>query len=69
LEHLHALGYRLAHVPDVMWVGQKASLAARTRAFQGVDLKARIAVTRALETRHGPIGRRIARRGIRHALA
>jgi SAM-dependent methyltransferase len=66
---LHDRNYRLAHVPDVVWLAQKAPLPGRARAAQRAELRARIAITRALEPRRGRIGRRIATRGIRHALS
>lgn len=69
LVELHRLEYRLAHVPTLVWVAQKASLSRAEHLRQGAELRARIKVTKALERRSGPIGRRVRARVIRRALA
>jgi hypothetical protein len=68
LKWLHARGYRLAHVPHVCWIAQKAPLAAPLRRVQGAQIQARIAAARvAAAFERGP-GRPIARRVIGWAL-
>lgn len=70
LLQLHALGYRLAHVTDVMWIAQKAPLGGAERRRQALELRARVAAVRAVgDRRRGPVGRSLAFHTSRHGLS
>jgi SAM-dependent methyltransferase len=51
---LHHHGYRLAHVPHVLWLAQKAALPKRERLQQERSIRARIAATKVAERLRGP---------------
>lgn len=69
LHQLHRLGFRLAHVTDVIWVAQKAPLGSAARNRQRLDLSARTGAVRLVEGRQGPLGRKLAFHVTRHALS
>jgi SAM-dependent methyltransferase len=68
LEWLHDRGYRLAHVPSVCWIAQKAPLPTAAHTAQGLSLSARIAATRIADRPGGSRLRGIRFQVIRHAL-
>lgn len=65
---LHQHGYRLAHVPSVCWVAQKARLTGPAHFAQKLSLNARIAASHVLDGQPGAIRRRIGFHVVRQAL-
>jgi 2-polyprenyl-3-methyl-5-hydroxy-6-metoxy-1,4-benzoquinol methylase len=65
---LHDRGYRLAHVPGVCWIAQKAPMPRASQMRQGSSLRSRIAATGVFEGRRGRLSRRVGSHVIRNAL-
>jgi cyclopropane fatty-acyl-phospholipid synthase-like methyltransferase len=68
LQWLHGHGYRLAHVPSICWVAQKAPLAAAAHRAQAASLRARVAAVRTLDSLDARIRGRVEARVARLAM-
>jgi cyclopropane fatty-acyl-phospholipid synthase-like methyltransferase len=68
LRWLHEHGYRLAHVPSVCWIAQKAPLSRPERIRQHLGLGIRRLSTHVADGQPGPIRRRVGFHIVRHAL-
>lgn len=61
LDLLHDRGYRLGHLPGVLWVAQRATLSESERKRQRLEIKARVTASQVAERLPGPLGSRLQR--------